>query len=109
MKQIRPGSPLKSLSYGLALLGVLIVFLSGVSLWTQRDRAVGASVGPETQSQPATDRRIERLQGRLRLYSNDYESYTLLGAAYLQKARETGDPSYLSQAEEAPVSRAVCM
>ena len=75
--------------------------MSGVSLWTQRDRAVGASAGPETQSQPATDRRIERLQSRLRLYSNDYESYTLLGAAYLQKARETGDPSYLSQAEEA--------
>ena len=101
MDKMRQGSQLKSLSYSLALLGVLIVILSGFSLWTQRDRAVGASVRTETQSQPATDRRIERLQGRLRLFSNDYESYTELGAAYLQKARETGDPSYLSQAEEA--------
>ena len=99
MAKVRQGSALKSLSYSLALLGALIVILSGISFWTQRDRAAGASVSPKTQ--PATYRRIESLQRRLRLYSNDYESYTKLGAAYLQKARETGDPSYLAQAEEA--------
>ena len=101
MAKVRQGSALKNLSYSLALLGALIVILSGISFWTQRDRAAGAYPRLETQSQPATDRRIERLQGRLRLYPNDYESYTKLGAAYSQKARETGDPSYLAQAEEA--------
>ena len=100
MAKVRLGSALKNLSYSLALLGALIVILSGISFWTQRDRAASASVRPESQSPQATERRIESLQGRLGLYPNDYESYTKLGAAYLQKARETGDPT-LGQAEEA--------
>ena len=90
MVKVRQGNALKNLSYSLALLGILIVILSGISLWNQGHRVAGASVSPEIRSQPATDRRIESLQRRLRLYSNDYESYTKLGAAYLQKARETG-------------------
>ena len=101
MAKVRQGSALKNLSYSLALLGALIVILSGISFWTQRDRAASASVGSETQSPQATNQRIESLQGRLGLYPNDYESYTKLGAAYLQKARETGDPTYLAQGEEA--------
>jgi tetratricopeptide (TPR) repeat protein len=47
----------------------------------------------------STDLQIEHLQARLRSTPNDWQSYSLLGIAYLQKARETGDPSYYPKAE----------
>lgn len=47
----------------------------------------------------STDSQIENLQSRLRLAPNDWQSYSLLGIAYLQKARESGDPSYYPKAE----------
>ena len=46
-----------------------------------------------------TDSAIETLQARLRQDPNDGRAYTQLGAAYLQKARETGDPTYYGKAE----------
>ena len=46
-----------------------------------------------------TDRLIDTLQARLRSTSDDWQAYSQLGLAYLQKARETGDPSYYQQAE----------
>jgi len=46
-----------------------------------------------------TDKLIEGLQARLRSNSNDWASYSQLGLAYLQKARETGDPTYYPKAE----------
>jgi|CXWL01.1.fsa_nt_gi tetratricopeptide (TPR) repeat protein len=47
------------------------------------------------------DAQIQKLQDRLRSNPNDWESYSQLGLAYLQKAREVGDPSYYQKAEEA--------
>ena len=47
------------------------------------------------------DEQIQTLQSRLRENPNDWQSYTQLGFAYLQKARETGDPSYYQKVEEA--------
>ena len=47
------------------------------------------------------DEKIQTLQGLLRENPNDWQSYTQLGFAYLQKARETGDPSYYQKVEEA--------
>lgn len=49
----------------------------------------------------STDKLIQTLQDRLRTDSNDWESYSQLGLAYLQKARETGDPTYYQKTEEA--------
>jgi tetratricopeptide (TPR) repeat protein len=40
------------------------------------------------------------LQEKLRRQPEDAASYSLLGAAYLQKARETGDPAYYKKAEQ---------
>jgi tetratricopeptide (TPR) repeat protein len=47
----------------------------------------------------ATDRQIGTLQDRLRQAPNDQPSATQLGLAYLQKARETSDPSYYTRAD----------
>src|SRR5262249_51184957 len=47
-----------------------------------------------------TDRNLATLQQYVRDNPNSARNRTLLGTAYLQKARETGDPSYLSKAEE---------
>jgi tetratricopeptide (TPR) repeat protein len=46
-----------------------------------------------------TDQRISALQDRLRQAPDDQSSATALGLAYLQRARETSDPSYLSRAD----------
>ncbi len=43
---------------------------------------------------PASDRLIYSLQQRLRTKPDDVQSLANLGNAYLQKVRETGDPSY---------------
>jgi len=49
---------------------------------------------------PASDRLIYSLQQRLRAKPDDGQSLAYLGNAYLQKARETGDPSYYGKAEQ---------
>jgi len=46
-----------------------------------------------------TDRQISALQDRLRQHPDDQPSATRLGLAYLQRARETSDPSYYTRAE----------
>ena len=43
---------------------------------------------------------IQTLQDHLRKNPKDWSSYSKLGLVYLQKARETGDPSYYQKAEE---------
>ena len=42
---------------------------------------------------------VSQLQARLRANPGDARSYALLGLAYEQRARETGDPSYYPKAE----------
>jgi tetratricopeptide (TPR) repeat protein len=42
---------------------------------------------------------VADLQSRLRAHPKDEHSYTLLGLAYQQRARETGDPSWYSRSE----------
>jgi tetratricopeptide (TPR) repeat protein len=48
-----------------------------------------------------TDRIIEGLHARLQQSEADYAALSQLGIAYLQKARETNDPTYYGQAEQA--------
>ena len=54
-----------------------------------------------SRTNASTDRQIQSLQDRLRTHPNDWQSYSQLGLAYLQKARETGDPTYYLKTEEA--------
>ena len=48
----------------------------------------------------ATDQQIQRLQNRVKQVPADYAGYDELGAAFLQKARETGDIAYYDLAEQ---------
>ena len=54
-----------------------------------------------SRTSASTDTQIQALQERLRTNPNDWQSYSQLGLAFLQKARETGDPSYYQKTEEA--------
>ena len=47
----------------------------------------------------ATDKTVEDIQSRLTRRNNDPTLLASLGLAYLQKARETADPSYYAKAE----------
>ena len=80
------------ISWGLASRRASTVVFDGDSVYPAEDASrMGASV----------DEQIQTLQGLLRENTNDWQSYSQLGFAYLQKARETGDPSYYQKAEEA--------
>lgn len=54
------------------------------------------AVGP-----PSTDHLIQSLQVRVRMFPQDPANYDGLGAAYIQKGRETGDASYYELAKQA--------
>ncbi|MGB2953983.1 MAG: hypothetical protein WBB74_11435 [Gaiellaceae bacterium] len=47
----------------------------------------------------STAQTVEQLQAQLRQNPNDPHSYALLGLAYQQRARETGDPTYYSKSD----------
>jgi tetratricopeptide (TPR) repeat protein len=47
----------------------------------------------------STDEQISALQAQLKFAPNDWQSYSQLGLAYLQKVRETSDPTYYQKAE----------
>ena len=47
-----------------------------------------------------TDNQISALQERLKQNPGDQLAYVRLGAAYLQKARETGDPTYYTKSDQ---------
>ena len=50
------------------------------------------------QGKTNTDSQVNALQERLKQNPDDQMAYVQLGAAYLQKARETGDPTYYTKA-----------
>jgi tetratricopeptide (TPR) repeat protein len=60
------------------------------------------SLGPAlARAESSPDQSIQREQYKLRRNSRDAGAYHRLGDAYAQKARETGDLSYLTLAEQA--------
>ncbi len=53
-----------------------------------------------TRTGASTDAQMQSLQEQLRVHQEDWQAYSQLGLVYLQKVRETGDPSYYQKAEE---------
>ena len=85
----------------LALVGVLAFTLAGRSpapvappLATERLRDAASQRGVNR-----TDQLIWDYQERIRQNAADVNAYAVLGMAYLQRARETGDPTYYGKAE----------
>lgn len=89
------------------LLIILPVILISWGLASKRSATVGFdanggySAEDTSRLGASVDEQIQILQGLLRENPNDWQSYSQLGLAYLQKARETGDPSYYQKVEEA--------
>jgi tetratricopeptide (TPR) repeat protein len=75
---------------------LLALTLCSATAWCQDARSRDL---PE-RSISATDKQIEALQRRVRKAPDDYSGYDKLGAAFFQKARETGDIAYYDLAEQ---------
>src|SRR5215212_7836718 len=79
------------------------------SWWRTSPRPLSASVedmygylvNSSSRANTSTDASISRLQDQLRTNPEDWQAYSQLGLTYLQKARETGDPTYYQKTEEA--------
>ena len=76
---------------------VLFVALGSSDKIEPPDRAGGIEFAVPRGA--STDQRIAILQGAVRDGIGGAQGYALLGGAYLQRNRETGDPSYYSRAE----------
>jgi tetratricopeptide (TPR) repeat protein len=90
----------------LKLLAPLVAFACGLALFFAlnhpRDAGpTGAAAGAAVEVPPgaSTDQRIATLQRAARDGVALAEDYAALGDAYLQKAREIGDPGYYTRAE----------
>jgi tetratricopeptide (TPR) repeat protein len=66
---------------------------ASVAARTEQELTAGFSLGRSTAATVAD------LQSELRARPDDAHSYTLLGLAYQQRARETGDPTYYTKSE----------
>jgi tetratricopeptide (TPR) repeat protein len=80
------------------LLFVILMLCPPVA-WSQTARLASAAKGrPGLESQ--TDKQIRILQDGVQKAPDDYAGYDGLGAAFLHKARETGDITYYDLAEQ---------
>ena len=65
------------------------------------EEVYGYMADSTSRTSASTDAHIRTLQDQLKTNPNDWQSYSQLGLAFLQKARETGDPTYYQKSEEA--------
>lgn len=84
---------------GLVVLSWGLARSQGLSLTPALAEHYFGGVADRTGS--STNRLIESLQTRLKTNPDDWPAYSQLGLAYLQKARDTGDPGYYQKVEEA--------
>ena len=103
--------PLTNLGVRIVVVGAILFAVQYVYMTHLRQTQIADStrydaIAVEGQAVANTDNRVEMLQERLKQNPDDQRAYVLLGAAYLQKARETGDPIYYGKTEEA-LGRAV--
>ena len=90
----------------LVLATVIVILLSwrlssARELSSSLEDMYGYLADSSARTTATTDTLIQTLQERLRTNPDDWQSYSQLGVAFLQKARETGDPTYYQRTEEA--------
>jgi tetratricopeptide (TPR) repeat protein len=86
---------------GAIVFGLQYVYMTYMRQAQINDSAWYDAIVAESQAASSTDNRVETLQARLKDNPDDQRAYVLLGAAYLQKVREIGDPTYYVKTEEA--------
>ena len=98
--------PLTNLGIRIAVVGAILFGVQYMYMAHFRQTQIVDSAGydamaAESQAISKTDNRVETLQERLKQNPDDQRAYVQLGAAYLQKVRETGDPTYYGKTEAA--------
>jgi tetratricopeptide (TPR) repeat protein len=97
----------------MGLLGVTVLVLvsgsliAGLAIYdarqaaqlSEQDEATRALKAAVLASRSSTDSLIATMQEYVRTRPDEARGYTLLGGAYLQKARETADPAYYTKAD----------
>src|SRR5262245_46553762 len=87
---------------------VVLVVAGGLGLWLSRPSGATQvpAIATERLRDAASQRPVDKTDGliwdmqeRIRQSPDDVEAYAMLGAAYLQKARDTGDPTYYGKAQ----------
>lgn len=96
------GRAVAAVALGIAILGLIAGLRSFAGDRDSDNSEVGSSTTVDVEtlvSGADLDRTIAALQGDL-AEQESARGYSALGVAYLQKARETGGPTYYSQAED---------
>ena len=98
--------PLANWGIRIVVVGAILFGVQSVYMAYMRQAQINDSVGydaviAEIQAASSTDNQVETLQARLKKNPVDERAYVLLGVVYLQKVRETGDPTYYGKTEEA--------
>jgi tetratricopeptide (TPR) repeat protein len=89
------------------LMLIVIAGISMISWWlAQRNSSTlplhGDFFNPVIErASGSTGELVAQLQSRLRSNPDDWQAYSQLGLAYLQAARESGDPTFYQKAEQA--------
>lgn len=92
----------------IAVIGAALALTLGVGafgLWRQSQAqpttraAVQIQAAASQRPVDKTDQLIWDYQQRVRQSPDDVQSYAVLGAAYMQKVRDTGDPSFYAKAQ----------
>jgi tetratricopeptide (TPR) repeat protein len=97
--------PLTNLGIRIAVLGAILfgmqyAYMAHLHQTQSADPASVNAILADNLSDMSTDNSIETLQTRLKQNPDDEQAYVLLSAAYLQKVREVGDPTFYGKAEE---------
>ncbi len=94
------------ISAALFVLTIIIILTAPKLKPSTTNPSVGEALNLQNRAAPSsanvyalTDSQVAAYQDKLRANPNDIQSNTLLGMAYLQKAREAGDPTYYGRAE----------
>ena len=85
----------------LAVIGALLAVLAAATLLTGRDTTTSPTASGPVSQPSALDETIQRVQTTLRRNPENAPLWAQLGAAYVEKARISGDPSYYGQAQGA--------
>src|SRR6478672_13499835 len=92
----------------IAAIGAALALTLGVGAFgllrnsqAQPTTSAAAQIQAAASQRPVdkTDQVIWDYQQRVRQSPDDVESYAVLGAAYMQKVRDTGDPSFYAKAQ----------
>lgn len=94
-----------NLAICVAAIGVILLCVQRIFQAQQNQSPIenpaDTNLGAATdQGSSNTNSQISKLQARLKQNPADQRATVELGAAYLQKARETGDPAYYTKSEE---------